>query len=160
MVRKLLEYKKFKEAADQLHQMRNEHKNVFLRRGAGEKEKIVADDGTEYFEASLFDLITAFKKVLTEIPKEIFHTVIKSEFSVSDKIHDIYHMLAKESTLQFSKLFAKTKTKDEAIATFLAVLELMKMHEIMIVQKDLFSDIEIMRNPDLIKKEPGVTENS
>ena len=54
LVRRLLEYKKYKDAAERLKEMHNEHKGVFLREGTGDKEKVISDDGTEYFEASLF----------------------------------------------------------------------------------------------------------
>ncbi len=153
LVRRLLEYKKYKEAASELEKMREEHKNVFLRRGSGDKEKIVADDGTEYFEASLFDLITAFKKVLRDIPKETFHEVIKDEFTVGEKIHQIYHVLARDSRILFSSLFKSAKNKNEIIAIFLAILELMKMREILVMQREFFGEIEIIRNPELVKNE-------
>ena len=152
LVKRLLEYKKYKEAAGKLQEMHDRHKGVFFREGEGEKGMVMSDDGSQYFEASLFDLITAFRKVLSEIPKETFHKVVRNTFTVSDKIHSIYHMLAKSSRLVFSSLFKDSLNKDEVIATFLAVLELMKMREILVVQKDYFSDIEIIRNPEVLKK--------
>ena len=151
LVKRLLEYKKYKEAAGQLGEMYNSHKGVFVRAGEGEKGKIISDDGSEYFEASLFDLITAFMKVLKDVPKEAFHKVVKNEFTVSDKIHQIYHMLAKQSGMLFFSLFSDAKNRDEVIATFLAILELMKMREIFTVQKSHFDDIEIIRNPEHVK---------
>ena len=151
LVRRLLEYKKYKDAADSLQRMHDTHKGVFLREGEGEKGRIISDDGSEYFEASLFDLITAFRKVLKEIPKEAFHKVIKNEFTVSDKIHQIYHLLAERSKILFTSLFKDAKNKDEVIATFLAILELIKMREVFVAQKDFFSDIEIIRNPEVVK---------
>ncbi|MFC1548794.1 segregation and condensation protein A [Candidatus Omnitrophota bacterium] len=153
LVRRLLEYKKYKEAASTLQNMYHDHKSVFLRKGTGDKGKLVAEDGTEYFEASLFDLITSFRKALKTVPKEVFHKVIKNAFTVSDKIHEIYHMLAKEPKIYFSSLFAKAESKDEIIAIFLATLELIKMREIFVVQKDPFEEIEIIRNPELVKSE-------
>ena len=151
LVRRLLEYKKYKEAASEMQRMQEEHKNVFLRKGAGNNGKVISDDGAEYFEASLFDLITAFRKVLKEVPREAFHRVVKNKFSVSDKIHEIYHMLAKQSKINFSTLFHTAGNKDEVIVIFLAILELVKMREILTVQKDFFKEIEIIRNPELVK---------
>lgn len=153
IVRRLLEYKKYKEAAGQLQQIYETNKGVFLRKGAGGKEKIIAEDGDEYFEASLFDLITSFRKVLTTVSKEVFHEVIKNKFTVSEKIHELYHLLAKESTVQFSSLFRNARSKDEVITIFLAILELIKMREVLIVQKEVFGDIKIIRNPELTKEE-------
>jgi len=151
LVRRLLEYKKYKDAAEKLKAMHDMNKNVFTRRGEGLDGKIIAEDGTEYFEASLFDLITSFRKVLHKIPKAEFHRVVKNRYTVSDKIHAIFHLLAAEPKISFKGLFDKSEDKDEAIVTFLAVLELIKMQEIIIVQMKVFGDIEIMRHADVIK---------
>ncbi len=151
LVRKLLEYKKFKDAARRLQEMRENAKEIYLRKGEGSRGKIFTEDGTEYFEASLFDLITAFRKVLAEVPKEAFHQVLKNEFTVSDKIHAIYHMLTKEPRILFSTLFREAKTKNEVIVTFLAILELMKAREVLAVQQEAFGEIEVIRNPELVK---------
>ncbi|MBD3380251.1 MAG: segregation/condensation protein A [Candidatus Omnitrophica bacterium] len=148
LVQRLLEYKKFKEAATELMQMKERSEDLYLRKGTGIREKVVAGDGTEYFEASLFDLITAFRKVLSSVSKETFHQVVKDRFSVSDKIQEIYRRLAGGSKIGFRSLFKNMTVKDEVIATFLAVLELMKMREVLVVQKDIYGDIEIISNPD------------
>ena len=153
LVRRLLEYKKYKDAAESLRQMHNDHKGVFLREGTGDKEKVISDDGTEYFEASLFDLIIAFRKVLKEVPKDVFHKVVKNKYTVGDKIHQIYHLLAKQDKVYFMSLFEQAQDKDEAIVTFLAILELIKMREILVAQKEFYGEIEIIKNPEVVKKE-------
>jgi segregation and condensation protein A len=153
LVRRLLEYKKYKEAASKLQEMYDGNRKLFVHKGVGDKEKIVAEDGTEYFEASLFDLIGAFKKVLGKVPKEVFHETVKDKYTVGDKIHTIYHVLAKQAKVYFTSLFKDARNKDEIIVTFLAILELIKLREIIIVQKDFFEDIEIIRNPEVVKSE-------
>ncbi|MBF0493884.1 MAG: segregation/condensation protein A [Candidatus Omnitrophica bacterium] len=149
LVKRLLEYKRYKEAAGDLLTMKENRSGYFLRQGSDEPQKKYIVDDKEYFEASLFDLITAFKKVLTDAPKDAFHQVLKDRFTVSEKIHIIYHRLREQNVIFFSALFSETKTKDEIIATFLAVLELLKMREIIVVQKEYFGEIEIIRNPEL-----------
>ena len=149
LVKRLLEYKKYKEAASELFDLHKINKEIFLRKGDGTKSKIVAPDGTEYFEANLFDLITALRKVFTTVGKETFHKVIKDRFTVSDKIHEIYHILAENSKIYLLSLFKKARDKDEIVTFFLAVLELLKMKEICVVQKDFFAEIEIIRNPEV-----------
>ena len=155
LVRRLLEYKKYKEAAARLQEMYDSSRKIFMHKGTGDKEKIVTEDGSEYFEASLFDLIGAFKKVLNEVPKEAFHEAVKDKHTVRDKVHTIYHLLAKQSKIFFTSLFEDAKNKDEVIVTFLAVLELIKLREIIVVQEDFFSDIEIIRNPEVAKQNEG-----
>ena len=151
LVRKLLEYKKFKDAAEKLHSMHEKNREMFFREGDGGKALVMSADGENCFEASLFDLISAFRKVLTNFSKEAFHKVIKSQFTVSEKIHEIYHLLTGNSRVLFFDLFRKASSKDEVIVVFLAILELMKIREILAVQKDFFGEIEIIRNPDVAR---------
>jgi len=153
LVRKLLEYKKYKEAAAELKELRGRNENIFLREGPGKKEKVLmaGDDG--YFEASLFDLINAFRKVLKNVSKETFHKVVKDRITVADKIHAIYHILTGREKVFFTELFRTAENKDEVIATFLAILELIKMREIIVFQKGAFGEIEISKNPELVKSE-------
>jgi len=150
LVKRLLEYKKFKEVAGNLKEMRHRQKSIFTR--LGKPVSPAKDAENEYFEASLFDLITAFTKVLKDVPKDAFHKVVQDEFTVSEKIHDIFHMLVDEKSLFFTDLFKKAKGKTEIIAIFLALLELVKLKEVVVVQKTYFDEIEIMRNPEWVKK--------
>lgn len=153
LVRRLLEYKKFKEAASELSQMASHQKHFFARVSPGiEVQGIVPEN--EFFEASLFDLITAFTKVLKDIPKDVFHKVVKDEFTVSEKIHDILHLLVEVKKMRFADLFNKAKNKTEIITTFLAILELIKMREVNAIQPTPFGDIEIVRHVEPVKPAP------
>lgn len=144
LVRKLIEYKKFKEAAGELKGLNLRQRQTFTRLSSGQKARFDADE--QGFEASLFDLITAFSKILKEIPKSAFYKVIKDEFTVSDKIHDILHVLLDKPRVFFSELFKNTKSKVEVVAIFLALLELVKLKEVLLKQKAPFAEIEIERN--------------
>jgi segregation and condensation protein A len=151
LVRRLLEYRKFKEAAEELAHMESHQKHFFARAGtAGAKEEPVPIKD-EFFEASLFDLITAFTKVLKDIPKDVFHEVIKDEFTVSEKIHDILHMLVEKPLVLFTYLFRTAKNKMEIITMFLALLELIRLKEVTVRQSAPFTDIEITRNTEAVK---------
>jgi segregation and condensation protein A len=141
LVRRLVEYKKFKEVAGILQDLEGQRKKMFTRDIPFEVEP-----GEVFFEASLFDLITAFTKALKDVPKEMFQEIIKDEFTVEQKVHDLLHMLVKTPVMNLFDLFKIAKNKPEIIATFLAVLELIRLKEIIVMQKNNFSDIEIMRN--------------
>ncbi|TAN59934.1 chromosome segregation protein ScpA [bacterium] len=145
LVRKLLEYQQYKEAAGILRQKELSRQNLFTRppQAAGENEEV-------YFEASLFDLISAFSKALKEVPKELFYEVIKDEFTVEKKIHDLLHLFLNEPALLLSNLFERAKNKLEIVVTFLAILELIRLKEIIIVQREQFGQVEIMRNQEKI----------
>ncbi len=141
LVRRLLEYKRFKEAAGILQDLEGQRKKMFTRSSTFEVEP-----GEKLFEASLFDLITALTKALKDVPKEVFQDIVKDEFTVEQKVHDLLHMLVEKPIIYLSELFKSAKNKLEIIATFLAVLELIRLKEVIIAQKKSFGDIEVIRN--------------
>lgn len=145
LVKKLVEYKRFKDAASKLKEMDFKRQQVFTRIPGSQAPRF--EDEESYFEASLFDLLTAFSKVLKEIPRVAFHQIISDEFTVSDKIHDILHILVQNSSVYFSELFKNAKNKNEIIAIFLALLELVKLKEVVVKQKAPFGEMKVLRNP-------------
>jgi segregation and condensation protein A len=149
LVKRLLEYKKFKEVADELAKKEASAGQVYTRKSE-EKESLEVKD-SPFFEASIFDLLTAFSKILKDVPKDTFYKLVKDEFTVSEKIHDIFHMLVNEPKVYFSKLFSQAKSKLEIVATFLAVLELIRLKEVIVVQGERFGEIEIIRNTGTVK---------
>jgi segregation and condensation protein A len=152
LVRRLLEYQKFKQAAAHLEEREIKQKDVFTRQAS--KIKQYRDSkGEVYFEASVFDLISAFSEILEKVPKEKFQEVIKDEFTVSEKIHELLHMLMEKEKVYVSRLFKRAKSKLEIIAFFLAILELIRLKEIVVIQKRPFDEIQIRRNIEKIQPE-------
>ena len=150
LIRRLLEYQKFKEAAEHLEERERHQKDVFSRTPYDEK-KYAPDDDEVYFEASVFDLISAFSKALKKVPKEKFQEIIQDEFTVSDKIHELLHILMEKEVLYVTRLFKNSKNKLEVIAIFLAILELIRLKEILVVQEKPFGEIQIRRNTEQIR---------
>ncbi|MBM3251940.1 MAG: segregation/condensation protein A [Candidatus Omnitrophica bacterium] len=163
LVNRLLEYQKYKDAAEELRQRELLRKNLFTREpDKATEERFLREPGEVYFEANLFDLISAFSKAMKEVPREIFYEVMRDEFTVDQKIHDILHILLEEPEISLQTLFEKTVNKLEIIATFLAILELIRLKEVTIIQRQLFGDIKIIRNRENIKPyagEPPKTDN-
>lgn len=149
LVRRLLEYEKFKEIAENLRQREISQQDVFKRPKAENNTEPVEKTGT-YFEASIFDLINAFSKALEDVPKNVFYEVIKDEFTIEEKVHQILHFLLVNPAMKISDIFLQAKNKIEVIVSFLAILELIRMKEIVALQKGLFSEIEISRNKENI----------
>jgi len=147
LVKRLLEYKQFKEAAQVLRLKERQRQDIFKRNPVLEDK----ESGESFFEASLFDLINAFSKALKDVPKELFYEVIKDEFTIEDKIHDLLHMFAERPRVKLSELFSQGKSKMEIIAIFLAVLELIRLKEVLVVQKSVFGEIEVFRNKENIE---------
>ncbi len=138
LMRRLLEYEKFKEAAEFLRDKEVERNRYFKRSSSGEPI-----ESEVYIEASIFDLISAFKTALKDIPKDIFFEVVKDEFTVEEKIHDLLHLLLVKEKISLQDLFSSTKNKLEIVVTFLAILELIKLKEVAAVQEELFGPILI-----------------
>lgn len=149
LVRRLLEYERFKEIAEDLRQKETDQREVFKRPKGEIDVKGVKDTGA-YFEASIFDLINAFSKALKDVPKEVFYEVVKDQFTVAQATHEILHLLLVRPEVKLSELFGKAKNKMDIIVTFLAVLELIRVKEIIARQSQLFEDIEILRNKENI----------
>ncbi|MCK9594491.1 MAG: segregation/condensation protein A [Candidatus Omnitrophica bacterium] len=148
LVKQLLEYERFKEIAQELRQREIKQQDIFKRPKLQEKD--LPETAPVYFEASIFDLITAFSQALEETPKDIFYNVIKDEYSIEDKIHQILHLLLLKNSVKLSELFTQAKTKIEIIVTFLSILELVKLREIRALQCEAFGEIEIARNQNNI----------
>lgn len=149
LVRRLLEYEKFKGIAENLRQREVNQQEVF-KRPKVQIEKEIPKETEVYFEAGLFDLISAFSKALEEVPQELFYEVIKDEFTIEEKIHQILHSLLVTPSLKLLGLFTQAKNKLEIIVTFLSILELIRLKEIIARQKELFGEIEIIRNQNNI----------
>jgi segregation and condensation protein A len=146
LAQRLLEYQRFKEIASELRQRELKSKEQFRRPSTAASRNREQPEEL-YFEASIFDLINAFTQALKdEVPRDLFYEVIKDEFTVEQKIHDILHLLLEQEVLNVMQLFSQAKNKMEIIVSFLAILELIRLKEIVIRQKQLFGDIEITRN--------------
>jgi len=147
LVRRLLEYKRFKETATQLKSMETRQRDVFPRTGGPELIE-QQQEGESYFEASLFDLISAFSDAMKDVPKEVFLEIVKEEVTVEEKVHDILHLMVERQEISLAELFAGAKSKMEIVAVFLAILELTRMKAIMAIQRQVFGPIQIIRNND------------
>lgn len=152
LVKRLLEYEKFKQVAENLRQREASQQEVFKRPKVENPQGDQTPDKGEgrYFEASIFDLINAFSQALKDVPREVFYEVVKDQFTVEQKVHGILHLLLVKPEIKLSELFRESKSKMEIIVIFLAILELAKMKEIVARQDAEFEDIVISRNKENI----------
>ena len=142
LIRQLVEYKKFKDAAAQLSQREHDQSNLFTR--LPEPEAAVE---RPLGEVSVFDLIAAFNKILKRIEgkTEDLREIFEENFSVSDKIDFIMKMTASGVALKFTELFASAASRTEVVVTFLALLELVRLKQLSLVQGEAFGEIELKR---------------
>ena len=140
LMRRLLEYQRYKEAAFELRQKEYDQQQLFSRTG-----EVVLDNSEQelLIEANVFDLLTAFQKVLKEKSFKKNYEITVTVLSVSDRIGDILEILNASESITFDSLFTTLNTKQEVIVTFLAVLELMRMQLIRSQQGQHFDTIRL-----------------
>jgi segregation and condensation protein A len=145
LIRQLIEYKKFKDAAAQLQQRELEQEGLIPR--ALEKPNLTAPDALLKQEVSIFDLINAFRKVLKrlESKREDLREIFEENFTVSDKIEHLMVITRRERSVAFSDLFASAASRTEIAVTFLALLELIRLKQLRVIQREPFSEILISR---------------
>lgn len=147
LVRRLQEYKMFKEIAEDLQGKESQRQDFFQRRIDQQARYELVEDAKEvYWEVSLLDLINAFSKILERFKDKKVYEVQAEEYTIEQKIHEILHTLLERPKLFFSDLFTQAKSKNEIIVSFIAILELIRLKEVSFVQKDVFGEIEVMRN--------------
>ena len=140
LMRRLLEYQRYKEAAFELRQKEYDQQQLFSRTG-----EVVLENSEEelLIEANVFDLLTAFQKVLKEKSFKKNYEIKVTTLSVSDRISGILEILNVSESVTFDSLFTTLNTKQEVIVTFLAILELMRMQLIRSQQARQFDVIRI-----------------
>jgi len=144
LVAALLEYRKFKEAAQVLKTKEMEQSRFFPRTDFSFLNRLPQDE--ILVEASLHDLIFAFKRILDTQPRETFHTIDYPKVGIEERIEYILNCLAQKDGVVFTELFSDTPIKLVMVVTFVAILELIRLQKIYIRQTKHFSEIWVFRN--------------
>ena len=141
LIRQLVEYKKFKDAAAQLAVLEERQEQIFPRvPGKLEFEMPVPTRS----EASLFDLLNAVNTVLQRFnQRPDQRDIFEDKWSVSEKIEFVLRLIRERQHLKFSELFAGVTSRSEVVVTFLALLELIRLKQLTAVQAEAFGEIEI-----------------
>jgi len=141
LVRKLLEYQKYKEAAVDLDKKPRLDRDVFIRTAPMDTKEIAEE---ERIEVSLFELLEAFRKVLKKAKAEDFHEVVLDQITIETKIEEILSILQREKrSIAFHLLFPEQSSLRVIVVTFLAILELVKMKMVRLFQSAPFETIRI-----------------
>jgi segregation and condensation protein A len=140
LIRQLIEYKKFKEAAAELHLRGLEQERIFTR----ESGTSLSQEPLRLEEVGIFQLINAFQTVIKRIEaRQDVQEIFAERFSVSEKIDTILKRVANGARLRFSELFGDVVSRVEVVVTFLALLELIRLKQVRAHQKSMFEEIEI-----------------
>jgi segregation and condensation protein A len=156
LVRRLLEYQRFKEAAGELERRDILKRDVFVRSpGVPEETETVG-----FESVSLFDLISALRTVLDRLPKDSAHEVVLETFSVREKMSQLLEDLHRRGKIVFQDLFQSAASRLEVVVTFLAMLELVKIRAVKIWQEDSEGPIVIAASAPLEEAHQKMAEPS
>ncbi len=146
LVERLLEYRRFKEAAAGLAAKADDSKYVYYRNLFAADDKL-ASDNADFKNATLFDLVNAFQAAIDRLNKKpVEHHVETIPATVEEQTAVIHSALSKKGRVKFSELI-KNSTIHVIVATFLAILDMLKNGNIFIVQNEMFDEIEIAGHP-------------
>ncbi len=157
LVRQLVEYKKFKDAADHLEELELYQENVFARES--EHVELGVSPEIDLRDASIFDLISSLNDALGRVEEENLQEIFAEEHTVSQKVSYIIETIKATKRLCITDLFMGMTSRQEIICTFLAVLELIKLNRIAAVQDDQFGHI-VVESRELKKAENETVEEA
>jgi segregation and condensation protein A len=135
LVDRLLEYEKFKSAAQMLYEKSTVEQAVFAR------GKIESDDANAEISASVFDLLTVFQKVAARHREEVKMEIEREEISLAEMIRNLKKRIAEVSELSLLAFFEEMQSHRELVTAFIAVLEIVRTESVKLVQKRTFGDI-------------------
>ncbi len=149
LVRRLVEYKKFKDAARFLEQLERRQSDVFTRHEVVEPGAEVPVGPPTLADVSIFDLLGAFQAALKRIgAHEDLREIFAERFTVGEKIDELLERLREQGEVSVTRLFERMRSRHEIVVTFLAMLELIRLQQIEAVQRGTFGEIVIRPTAD------------
>lgn len=139
LVQQLLEYQKYKAAAEMLWSKAEVEQAVFVRSST-------QVEGSEYeVAATVYDLFEAFRKTMERLKATIALEIEREEVTMAEKIAELRHCLKTNARLDITRMLEEARSLSELIAIFLAALELVKESVIRLIQQTAFGQIIAIR---------------
>lgn len=135
LVDRLLEYEKFKSASQMLYERSTVEQAVFTR------GRIESDDNNAEVNASVFDLLKVFQKIMERHKEEIQMEIHREEITLADMLKNLKKRIFEAKELNLLKFFEEMHTKRELVTAFIAVLEIVRTESVKLVQRATFGDI-------------------
>lgn len=145
LIERILEYKKYKYLANQLREKEILRSKIFTRPAENLSIYLEEENVNPVANVSLFHLMDIFQQVLYKRKEEPTAKIERDEISIEEKMVEITSILARQSKILFIELLQNKSSRSEVVATFLAILELIKNKVIVCQQERLFDDIWILR---------------
>jgi len=148
LVKRLVEYKRFKEAGAAMSVREEEQRKVFYRGYCEADPRVMMEEeeDSSLRDVSLFDLIASFKFALERMPKNFVHEIVRLNVTIDEQIEYILDYFSRRSEGTFYELVKDMQEKIRIVVTFIALLELIRAKRIIVRQAEPFSEVSIMRN--------------
>ena len=145
LIRQLVEYKKFKDAAASLQTLEERQENVFPRLPG--KIEFQSEAALKKEAVSVFDLLNAVNAVLKRFQDKTAGTreIYEDKWTVSEKMEFVLKTITEKISVKFSELFETAANRAEVVCTFLALLELIRLKQLACVQPEPFAEIEVTK---------------
>jgi segregation and condensation protein A len=144
LMQQLVEYQKYREAALALSERPFLRRDVFVREPQErDADETGASQEPVRLRVSVWDLMEAFRAVLQRAQPQAVHEVVVERISLRERAELLLQALSRVGSLAFESLFADDTTRIEVLATFLALLELMKMGAVRATQEERYGTIQI-----------------
>lgn len=148
LIRQLVEYKKFKDAAAQLQSREIEQESVYPRLPGKLEFAETQTAAAPRPDVSIFDLLNAVNNILKRVSqRDDMREIFEDKWTVSEKIETIVNLIGTRPAIRFTELFSEEMSRSEVVCTFLAVLELIRLKQIVCAQAGHFDEIEISAAP-------------
>ncbi len=158
LVRQLVEYKKFKDAALHLEALEARREDIFGRDGA--EAVLGKEPDVALHDVGLFDLISAFNEALKNVKTEELREIFAERYTVAEKIEHLGLRLRREERFSVSQMFTGMKSRHEIACTFLALLELIRLNQARAVQRETYGEIFIERAEGVVEVVPPLVEEA
>lgn len=140
LVQQLLEYQRYSEAAENLSEILASQSHKFPRAGTWDSPDSSEDPSIYLEDISLFELASLFKGLLEKMPPPVTYDLQRDEVRVRDKMAYLMAQFVVKERYKFSELFSDFQSRKDLIATFIALLELVRDGQVRILQKRPFAD--------------------
>ncbi|HKJ66664.1 MAG TPA: segregation/condensation protein A [bacterium] len=145
LVEMLLEYKRFKETADSLQELEGEQRKHFSRQP--DYSRVDTDIKPEEVlgEVTLYDLMKTFRHLLRSVEDQPVHRIRRYDVNIRKQQDYIRRKLQKSGAFKFSEVIRELADKLTVIVTFIALLDMIKLQQVLVTQSENFSDFRVER---------------
>jgi segregation and condensation protein A len=143
LVRQLLEYQTFKEAALSLEARPLLDRDVFSRGAPAEDPSTREEEEEAMIEVGIFELVQAFRLIIAGLDRSDDLVIDTERMSLTDRINEIMERLSEKKQLTFRELLGENTDRKRIVYTFLAILELMKLRMVKAYQSGPFGAIRL-----------------